>query len=127
MQPLPLFTDFSIGVFNAKVIDQVVTVGRSLRGMNMCDAVCPASAGGNSLHADRQDGFVRDTSLNRMQRSVAGGGVAQHQFRGEMPRKPLILFWRAQSCDTLIGLKQLIRFHSMKSSALEKNGAVQIA
>src|SRR6266853_1981690 len=95
--------------------------------MNVRGAACPAGTGCNSVHAHRQDGLVRDACLDRMERSVSGRGVAQYQFRKEMPGKPSILFWWTQSCDTLVRLKPLIRFHSMKPSALEKNGTIQIS
>ena len=81
---LPALADDSAVVGDFQVVDQkIALIGPFLGPSRNEGRSRPAHAGDEPIHADRQDRGLGDASLDRVDRRVARGGIAEHQLGGK--------------------------------------------
>src|SRR5262249_17240590 len=79
-----------------------------------------------AINSDRENGLVRNASLNRMQGCVAGGRIASDKFRRQMLREPGGCSGGIQFRKALIGLQPPVLRNAAEASLMKQNAAIKI-
>src|SRR5436305_8644020 len=121
-----MFEGIAVGVLNPQIVDKVVAIAQSLKGMNGSAVMGPGCVGNDAVNACGQDGLVRNAGLDRVDGRITQSSVAQQEFGGQVTRIPGRRGWGIQFGNAAVGVQEMVLLHAPEASGMEENAAIQI-